>query len=81
MGPGPHRDRPGSLFLSVLTAAQTDRQEERNLDVLTAHPVTIALAVISAVVWTMGNRNQDKRLVIAGIVLSLAAIAAFVFGK
>ena len=51
------------------------------MDVLTAHPITIALAVISAVVWSAGNRNQKKSLVIAGIVLSLAAIVAFVLGK
>ena len=50
------------------------------MDFLSAHPFTIALAVISAVVWTAGNRNQDKRLVIVGVVFSLAAIAAFVFG-
>ena len=51
------------------------------MDFLSAHPITIALAVVSAVVWTAGNRNQDKRLVIAGLVLSIAAIVAFVFGK
>ena len=51
------------------------------MDFLSAHPLTIALAAISAVIWTVGNRNQDKRFVIAGVVLSLAAIAAFVFGK
>lgn len=51
------------------------------MDVLTAHPVTIALAAISAVLWSIGNRNQDKRLVIVGVVLSVAAIAAFILGK
>ena len=81
MGPGPHRDRPGPLSLSALNPAQNTPQEEKNLDFLTAHPVTIALAAISAVIWTMGNRKDDKRLVIAGILLSLAAVAAFVFGK
>lgn len=51
------------------------------MDFLSAHPITIALAVISSVIWTAGNRRQDKRLVLAGLALSLAAIAAFVFGK
>ena len=50
------------------------------MDFLSAHPVTISLAVVSAVIWTAGNRNQNKLLVFAGLALSLAAIAAFVLG-
>ncbi len=50
------------------------------MDFLSAHPVTIALAIVSAVVWTAGNRNQNKRFVLIGILLSVAAIAAFVLG-
>ncbi len=51
------------------------------MDFLSAHPITITLAVISAVIWTIGNRSRDKRFVIAGAVLSVAAIVAFIFGK
>lgn len=51
------------------------------MDVLSAHPITIALAVVSAVIWTAGNRSQNKKLVFIGLGLSLAAIAAFVLGK
>ena len=51
------------------------------MDFLSAHPVTIALAVISAVIWTAGNRRRDKRLILGGLAFSLAAIAAFVFGQ
>ena len=50
------------------------------MDFLSAHPVTIALAIVSAVVWTAGNRNQNKRFVLIGILLAVAAIAAFVLG-
>lgn len=51
------------------------------MDFLSAHPVTIALAAVSAVIWTAGNRSQKKGLVLAGVALSIAAIAAFVLGK
>ena len=51
------------------------------MDFLSAHPITIALALISAVIWTAGNRSRDKRLILAGLALSLAAIVTFVLGK
>ena len=51
------------------------------MDFITAHPITLCLAIVSAVVWTAGNRSQNKSQVLIGIVLSLAAIAAFVLGK
>ncbi len=50
------------------------------MDFLSAHPITIALAVISAVIWSAGNRNQDRRYVWIGIALSVAAMVAFAFG-
>ena len=51
------------------------------MDFLSAHPITICLAVISAVIWSAGNRSQNKTQVLIGIVLSVAAIIAFVLGK
>ncbi len=51
------------------------------MDFFSAHPITILLAAVSAVIWTAGNRSRNKTQVIIGVALSVAAIAAFVFGK
>ena len=50
------------------------------MNFLSAHPVTIVLALISMVVWTTGNRNQNKTLVWVGIGLSAAATVTFFLG-
>lgn len=51
------------------------------MDFLSAHPITICLAIISAVIWTAGNRSRNKIQVLIGLVLSIAAIVTFVLGK
>lgn len=51
------------------------------MEFLSAHPITIALAVISAVIWSAGNREQNKKYVWIGIALSVAAMIAFAFGE
>ena len=48
-------------------------------DVLSSHPVTIALALIAAVVWWMGNTRRSKVLQILGILLTVAAMIAYLF--
>ena len=50
------------------------------MNFLSAHPVTIALALISTVIWTTGNRNQNKKLVWVGIALCAAAAVTFFLG-
>ena len=50
------------------------------MNFLSAHPVTIALALISMAVWTAGNRNQNKKLVWVGIGFSAAATVTFFLG-
>lgn len=47
---------------------------------LSGHPVTIGLAILSMIVWTMGNYKKEKKLVYVGMALSLAALATFFFG-
>ncbi len=50
------------------------------MNFLSAHPVTIVLALISMVIWTTGNRNQNKKLVWVGIAFSVAATVTFFLG-
>ena len=50
------------------------------MELLSAHPITIGLALVSAVVWTAGNRNHNKTLVYVGIALSVAATVTFFLG-
>ena len=47
---------------------------------LAGHPVTIALAVASLIIWTIGNYQKEKKYVYIGVGLSLAAILTFLFG-
>ncbi len=42
---------------------------------MNVHPVTIALAIASLIVWTMGNVKENKKFVYIGIGLSLVALA------
>ena len=48
------------------------------MDFLTNHPITIGLALVSAVLWGAGKRNGNKRLVAVGIALSAAATVTFI---
>ena len=50
------------------------------MDILSSHPIAIGLALVSLIVWTSGNRNQNKKLVWIGIGLSAAATIAFFLG-
>lgn len=47
------------------------------MNFLSAHPVTIILALISLVIWTAGNRSGNKKLVYVGIALSVLATVTF----
>ena len=47
---------------------------------LSAHPVTIALALVSMMIWTSGNRNGNQKLVYIGIAISIAATVTFLLG-
>ncbi len=51
------------------------------MDFFSVHPITIALALISCVVWTAGRSYRKKIFIIFGVLLSVAAIVAFAFGK
>ena len=44
------------------------------------HPVTIALALVSMIVWALGNRNGSKKMVYVGIGLSVIATGTFFLG-
>ena len=37
------------------------------MDILSSHPIAIGLALVSLIVWTSGNRTQNKKLVWIGI--------------
>ena len=50
------------------------------MNFLSSHPFAIGLALVSMVVWTSGNRNQNKKLVWIGIGLSAAATIALFLG-
>ena len=50
------------------------------MNFLSSHPIAIVLALASMVVWTSGNRSQNKTKVWIGIGLSAAATVAFVLG-
>ena len=50
------------------------------MNFLYAHPVTIALAMLSMVIWTTGNHKNNKKLVWIGIGLSIAATVTFFIG-
>ena len=47
---------------------------------LTGRPVTLVLALLSAIVWSAGNRNRNKKLVYAGVALSVIAVVTFFLG-
>ena len=47
---------------------------------MSGHPVTIALAILSMIVWTMGNYKKEKKFVYIGIGLSLAALVTLFLG-
>ena len=47
------------------------------MDLLSGHPVTVVLALISMAVWAAGNRNGNKKLVKLGIVISIIATGTF----
>lgn len=49
------------------------------MDFFTKHPITITFALISAVIWTLGNYHRKKALVVIGVVFSVLALLAFVF--
>lgn len=51
------------------------------MEFFTAHPITISLALISCVVWTAGRYYTKKILIVFGVILSVAAIVAFAFGR
>ncbi|MDD7772468.1 MAG: hypothetical protein ACI3VX_00775 [Faecousia sp.] len=44
---------------------------------LTEHPVTIALALVAVIVWTMGNYLKKKFLIYIGIGLTVLAVLTF----
>ena len=50
------------------------------MEFLSAHPLTIGLALVSIVIWTMGNRDQNKKLVWIGVGFSVAATITFFLG-
>lgn len=50
------------------------------MDFLTSHPVTIALALVSMMIWASGNRNKNQKLIYIGIAFSLVATATFFLG-
>ncbi|MBQ1410080.1 MAG: hypothetical protein IIY94_02210 [Oscillospiraceae bacterium] len=47
---------------------------------LTAHPVTIALALVSMGVWSKGKRDNDKMLVKIGFAISCVALLTYFLG-
>ncbi len=47
------------------------------MNLLSGHPVTVVLALISMAVWTAGNRNGNKKLVKVGIGISIIATGTF----
>ncbi len=51
------------------------------MDFFSVHPITISLALISCVVWTAGRYYRKKLFIILGVLLSVAAIVAFAFGR
>ena len=50
------------------------------MEFLSAHPLTIGLALVSMVIWTMGNRDQNKKLVWIGVGFSVAATITLFLG-
>ena len=50
------------------------------MGILSGHPVTIALAIVSMIVWTIGNYQKEKKFVYIGISLSLAALVTLFLG-
>ncbi len=51
------------------------------MEIFQAHPIALILALIATVIWTMGNYQKNKVYVIIGIVLTVAAVVAFVLER
>lgn len=51
------------------------------MNALRAHPITLTLAIIALVVWTLGNYRKQRLLVIIGMILSAAALVMFFLEK
>ena len=51
------------------------------MDALRSHPITLTLALIALVIWTLGNYRKQRVLVIIGMILSGAALVTFFLEK